>query len=182
MKTEEIKLSLLQNLQTYQSKVIDLNEVLRLIKYDDYLKQKTEWYRDRAAVVSRSYANEEVKQKEVPVFSVSVLFNGMGKQMSHVVRFTGLALCDIDHIPSERMDEVLTLIRNDPHTLMAYVTISKEGVRVIFGYQREHGDAVNGEVFPAAWTKGNDYYAQLTGIDYDKNCNNANRLSGIVVR
>jgi hypothetical protein len=179
MKTEEIKVSLLQNHQTYQSKAVGLNEVLRLIKYDDNLRQKTEWYRDRAAVVSRSYANQEVKQKVMPVFSVSVLFNGMGKQMSHVVRFTGLALCDIDHIPPERMDEVLTLIRNDPHTLMAYVTVSKEGVRIIYWYQREHGGAVNGEVFPAAWTKGNSYYAQLTGVDYDKNCNNANRLSGM---
>ena len=136
MKTEEIKVSLLQNHQTYQSKAVGLNEVLRLIKYDDNLRQKTEWYRDRAAVVSRSYANQEVKQKVMPVFSVSVLFNGMGKQMSHVVRFTGLALCDIDHIPPERMDEVLTLIRNDPHTLMAYVTVSKEGVRIIYWYQR----------------------------------------------
>lgn len=111
MKTEEIKLSLLQNLQTYQSKVIDLNEVLRLIKYDDYLKQKTEWYRDRAAIVSRSYANEEVKQKEVPVFSVSVLFNGMGKQMSHVVRFTGLALAANRANLAQKTHQALTTLQ-----------------------------------------------------------------------
>ena len=88
MNPENIKVSILHNHQTYQSKAVSLNEILRLIKYDNNLRQKTEWYRDRAAVVSRSYANEEVKQKIMPVFSVSVLFNGMGKQMSHVLQFT----------------------------------------------------------------------------------------------
>ena len=179
MNPEDIKLSILSNHQTYQSKAVTLSEILRLIKYDNDLRQKTEWYRDRAAVVSRSYANSEVKEKIMPVFSVSVLFNGMGKQMSHVLQFTGLAMCDIDHVPPERMDEVLSLIRQDPHTLIAYITVSKEGIRVIFWYQRQQGGPVNGEVFPAAWTKGNAYYAQLTGVAYDKACNNANRLSGL---
>lgn len=179
MNPENIKVSILHNHQTYQSKAVSLNEILRLIKYDNNLRQKTEWYRDRAAVVSRSYANEEVKQKVMPVFSVSVLFNGMGKQMSHVLQFTGLAMCDIDHVPPERMDEVLKLIRSDPHTLISYITVSKEGIRIIFWYQREQGGAVNGEVFPAAWIKGNEYYAQLTGVAYDKECSNANRLSGM---
>ena len=179
MNPEDIKLSIFHNHQTYQSKAIALKEILRHIKYDNNLRQKTEWYRDRAAVVSRSYANSEVKEKVMPVFSVSVLFNGLGKQMSHVLQFTGLAMCDIDHVPSERMDEVLSLIQHDPHTIAAYITVSKEGIRVIFRYQRQQGGPVNGEVFPAAWTKGNEYYAQLTGEAYDKACNNANRLSGM---
>ena len=179
MNPEDIKLSIFHNHQTYQSKAIALKEILRHIKYDNNLRQKTEWYRDRAAVVSRSYANSEVKEKVMPVFSVSVLFNGLGKQMSHVLQFTGLAMCDIDHVPSERMDEVLSLIQHDPHTIAAYITVSKEGIRVIFRYQRQQGGPVNGEVFPAAWTKGNEYYTQLTGVAYDKACNNANRLSGM---
>ena len=179
MDLNNIKLSILQNHQTYQSKAVDIKEILRRIKYDEDLRLKTEWYRDRATVVSRSYANAEVKQKEMPVFSVSVVFNGLGKQMSHVVRYTGLAMCDIDHVPPERMEEVLSLIRDDPHTLMAYVTASGEGIRVIFCYQRQQGGPVNGEVFPAAWIKGNEYYAKLTGVTYDKGCNNANRLSGM---
>ena len=63
MNLNDIKLSILHNLQTYQSKAVDIKEILRRIKYDEDLRQKTEWYRDRAAVVSRSYANAEVKQK-----------------------------------------------------------------------------------------------------------------------
>ncbi len=55
MNPENIKLSILANHQAYQSKAVSLKEILRLIKYDDNLRQKTEWYRDRAAVVSRLY-------------------------------------------------------------------------------------------------------------------------------
>lgn len=179
MNLNDIKLSILHNHQTYQSKAVGIQEILRLIKYDEDLRQKTEWYRDRAAVVSRSYANAEVKQKLMPVFSVSVLFNGMGKQMSHVVRYTGLAMCDIDHVEQSLMDDVRRLICHDPHTFTCYKTVGGDGYRVLFWYQREQGGPVNGEVFPAAWKKGNDYYAKLAGIAYDKGCNNANRLSGM---
>lgn len=55
MNPENIKLSILQNHQTYQSKAITRKQILQHIKYDNDLRQKTEWYRDRAAVVSRLY-------------------------------------------------------------------------------------------------------------------------------
>ena len=75
----------------------------------------------------------------MPCYSVAVLFSG-GKQQKHIVSYTGLSIVDLDHVPSERMAEVLTMVRNDPHTLLAYTTISGEGVRILARYALNDDD------------------------------------------
>ena len=84
----------------------------------------------------------DAEKQHMPCFSVAVLFNG-GKQQKHIVSYTGLSIVDLDHIPSERMAEVLEMVRGDEHTLLAYTTISGEGVRILARYALNDDDDEN---------------------------------------
>ena len=183
------KLSLFQCLTSVPSKAVGLEEVVRLIRYDNGVTAKTENYRRRASVLGKEKADEEVKKKLVPAFSVGVLFDGNGRGAANVLGFTGLALCDIDHVSGEgqevrgeRNDQALNesfeKATADPHALMVYRTISGDGLRVIYRYVRDEGP-LTATSWRAAFLKGNTYFAELTGHDYDTQCTDYSRLSGM---
>ena len=147
----------------------------------------------KASVLGKEKADEEVKKKLVPAFSVGVLFDGNGRGAANVLGFTGLALCDIDHIASEEgrvkreeglartasaVDEAFEKAKGDPHTLMVYRTISGDGLRIIYRYVRDEGP-LTATTWRAAFLKGNTYFAELTGHDYDTQCTDYSRLSGM---
>ena len=192
----DLKVSIFKDLQSYDSKPMSLDNVLWWIKSDPSVAQKTELYRNMARTITRDEANKKVKNSIMPAFSVAVLFNGLGKRSTHVTRVTGLSICDIDHVEQSKMEEVRSKIWNDPHTVLAYRTISNEGFRVIFCYSNEPDDSCstdatvssnppvfippdNAIAYRAAYRKGNNYYAQLCGVDYDGQCSDLTRLSGI---
>lgn len=178
----DTKLSLFKSLNSYESRAVGLDEIMRLIMYDQDVSDKTHLYRQIARNVSRDKARE-VKEQRMPAFSVGVLFNGCGRKAEHVSQATGLALCDMDHIERSRMEDVKKRVCQDPHTLICYETISGEGLRIIYRYERTSDDGqpahLNCEAYPAAWLKGNDHYAQLTSSDYDRACSDFSRLSGL---
>ena len=188
-----LKLSIFKDLQSYESKAVGLDTILWWIKCDQSVKSKTELYRKLAKTITREEANKKVKNSIMPAFSVAVLFNGNGKQTTHVTRVTGLSICDIDHVEESKMEEVRSKILADPHTLLAYRTISGEGLRIIFRYTSAPADTSvssvesvcdfsppeNGILYRAAYKKGNQYYADLCGVKYDGQCSNITRLSGI---
>ena len=145
MSLQDIKLSIFKDLQSYESKAVGLDTVLWWIKSDQSVQQKTELYRNLAKTITREEANKKVKNSIMPAFSVAVVFNGLGKQTTHATRVTGLSICDIDHVVSEElrvkseefataMDTMFQKIVADPHTVLAYRTISGEGFRVIYCY------------------------------------------------
>ncbi len=172
------KLSLFQCLTSVPSKAVGLEEVVRLIRYDNGVTAKTEAYRRMASVLGKEKADEEVKKKLVPAFSVAVLFDGNGRGPANVLGFTGLALCDIDHIAA--IDEAFEKVKADPHTMMVYRTISGDGLRVIYRYVREEAEThIDATSWRAAFLKGNTYFAELTGHDYDTQCTDYSRLSGL---
>jgi len=189
----DLKLSIFKDLQSYESKAVGLDTILWWIKCDQSVKSKTELYRNLAKTITREEANKKVKNSIMPAFSVAVLFNGNGKQTTHVTRVTGLSICDIDHVEESKMEEVRSKILADPHTLLAYRTISGEGLRIIFRYTSAPADTSvssvesvcdfsppeNGILYRAAYKKGNQYYADLCGVKYDGQCSNITRLSGI---
>ena len=183
------KLSLFQCLTSVPSKAVGLEEVVRLIRYDNGVTAKTENYRRMASVLGKEKADEEVKKKLVPAFSVGVLFDGNGRGAANVLGFTGLALCDIDHVSGEgqevrgeRNDQALNesfeKATADPHALMVYRTISGDGLRIIYRYVRDEGP-LTATSWRAAFLKGNTYFAELTGHDYDAQCTDYSRLSGM---
>ena len=172
------RFNLFQNLQAYQSRQVDLNELVRLIRHDNYVRSTTELYRNQCRTISRSHANRETKAGMMPAFAVAVGLNGMGRKLSHVTHFTGLSLCDIDHVGD--VEEVFRRVIDDPHTLLAYRTISGEGLRIIFPYRRTESEApLNAVPYPAAYALGNRHYAQLTGCECDSQCGDPTRLSGL---
>ena len=180
MDLKDIKLSIFKDLHSYESKAVSLDTVLWWIKSDLSVQQKTELYRNLAKTITREEANKKVKNSIMPAFSVAVVFNGLGKQTTHATRVTGLSICDIDHVEPSKMDEVRSKIRADPHTVLAYTTVSGEGFRVIYCYSAaptdENLSAVsaisagqfkppeNGILYRAAYKKGNQYYADLCGV------------------
>ena len=183
------KLSLFQCLTSVPSKAVGLEEVVRLIRYDNGVTAQTENYRRMASVLGKEKADEEVKKKLVPAFSVGVLFDGNGRGAANVLGFTGLALCDIDHIASEELrvkseefataiDEAFEKATADPHALMVYRTISGDGLRIIYRYVRDEGPLA-ATSWRAAFLKGNTYFAGLVGHDYDTQCTDYSRLSGM---
>ena len=188
----DLKLSIFKDLQSYESKAVGLDTILWWIQCDESVKSKTELYRNLAKTITREEANKKVKNSIMPAFSVAVLFNGNGKQTTHVTRVTGLSICDIDH--ASTIDEIFQKVKADPHTLLAYRTISGEGLRVIFCYSAaptldtsvksvesvcKFSPPENGILYRAAYKKGNEYYARLCGADYDGQCSNITRLSGM---
>ena len=173
-----MKLSLFKCLNTVPSKAVDFSEIIRLIQYDRDVENKTYQYRQMAHVVSKQQADEEVKKKQMPAFSVGVLFNGVGRKTPHILSFTGLSLCDIDKI--DDVEAAFEKAAADPHTLLLYRTISGKGLRIIYQYRREESSQGPGaEVWRAAYEHGNRYFAELTGCDYDGQCSDYTRLSGL---
>lgn len=180
MNLGDIKVSIFKDLQSYDSKAVNLETVTWWIRQDQSVNDKTRLYRHLAKTVSREEANHKVKDSIMPAFSVAVLFNGKGKQVTHVTKVTGLSICDIDHVSTEKMEEARRNIFSDPHTILAYETVSGEGFRIIFCYADSSGHAPeNAILYRAAYRKGNQYYSDLCGVPYDGQCSNLNRLSGI---
>ena len=126
-----MQVSLFNGFADKNPKPITIREVVEIIRADQRLQVLTENHRRYRALGDTARA--EAEKQHMPCYSVAVLFSG-GKQQKHIVSYTGMSIVDLDHIPGERMAEVLTMVRNDPHTLLAYTTISGEGVRVITRY------------------------------------------------
>ena len=190
-----MQVSLFNGFADKNPKPITIREVVEIIRADQRLQVLTENHRRYRA--QGDTARAEAEKQHMPCYSVAVLFSG-GKQQKHIVSYTGLSIVDLDHIPSERMAEVLTMVRNDPHTLMAYTTISGEGVRVIARYETHpnppceggdsgiavsnslpHREGWGGSLYKLAFLTVNTYYSQLTGLPYDEKCKNATRISGM---
>ena len=190
-----MQVSLFNGFADKNPKPITIREVVEIIRADQRLQVLTENHRRYRAAGDTARADAE--KEHMPCYSVAVQFSG-GKQQKHIISYTGLSIVDLDHIPSERMAEVLALMKADPHTLMAYTTISGEGVRVIARYETHpnppceggdsgiavsnslpHREGWGGSLYKLAFLTVNTYYSQLTGLPYDEKCKNATRLSGM---
>jgi len=126
-----MQVSLFNGFADKNPKPITIHEVVEIIRADQRLQVLTENHRRYRALGDTARADAE--KNHMPCYSVAVLFRG-GKQQKHIVGYTGMSIVDLDHIVPEDMARVLTAVRNDPHTLLAYTTISGEGVRVLARY------------------------------------------------
>ena len=127
-----MQVSLFNGFADKNPKPITIREVVEIIRADQRLQVLTENHRHYRAQGDTARADAE--KQHMPCFSVAVLFSG-GKQQKHIVSYTGMSIVDLDHIPSERMAEVLEMVRGDEHTLVAYTTISGQGVRILARYE-----------------------------------------------
>ena len=85
--------------------------------------------------------------------------------------------------------ELKAKIIADPHTLMSYITMSGNGLRVIFTYEiapefsgvpKDEEEVKKFEAYyQQAFYAGNAYYEKLLGVRADMQCKNITRLSGL---
>ena len=178
-----------------------LEGVANLIRTDEKLAVFTRSYRQTG---SKTFKNES------QLFAVPCLFEG-GKGRSNIRQLTGMSLVDFDHaigseergVKSEEsisdgewkafVAKELNILKRkaiaDPHTLLCYITMSGNGLRVIFTYEiapefsRVPKDEEEVKKFEAyyqqAFYAGNAYYEKLLGAKADMQCKNITRLSGL---
>ena len=166
-----------------------LEGVANLIRSDEKLAVFTRSYRQTG---SKTFKNES------QLFSVACLFEG-GKGRSNIGQLTGMSLVDFDHVfPTDSTDstdnsnalrELKAKIIADPHTLMSYITMSGNGLRVIFTYEiapefsgvpKDEEEVKKFEAYyQQAFYAGNAYYEKLLGAKADMQCKNITRLSGL---
>ena len=135
-----IQLSLFRGVHDTQPRPVTLEEVVTMMRTDQSVRDLTEKHRYARSVGDEQGASRY--KKMMTSFGVAARFEG-GRQQKHIVELTGLSLVDIDHIPAERMSEVLAVVRGDEHTLLAYTTMSGKGLRVLFRYQINDNVNVN---------------------------------------
>ena len=126
------QLSLFRGVHDTQPRPVTLEELVTMMRTDQSVRDLTEKHRYARSVGDEQGASRY--KKMMTSFGVAALFED-GRRQQHIVELTGLSLVDIDHIPAERMGEVLALVRGDEHTLLAYTTLSGQGVRILFRYQ-----------------------------------------------
>ena len=166
-----------------------LEGVANLIRTDEKLAVFTRSYRQTG---SKTFKNES------QLFAVPCLFEG-GKGRSNIRQLTGMSLVDFDHVfPTDSTDstdnsnalrELKAKIIADPHTLMSYITMSGNGLRVIFTYEiapefsgvpKDEEEVKKFEAYyQQAFYAGNAYYEKLLGAKADMQCKNITRLSGL---
>ena len=174
-----------------------------MMRTDQSVRDLTEKHRHARATGDEQGASRY--KKMMASFGVAARFEG-GRQQKHIVEFTGLSLVDIDHIAPERMTEILEKVREDEHTLLAYTTLSGQGLRILFRYavnrttdctdytdlstdgsSTSHSNNqcnpsnpwLDNKEYRQVFEQGNEYYSNLVGIDYDHQCKNIGRISTI---
>jgi hypothetical protein len=121
------------------------------------------------------------------------------RDRAHVTALTGLVMCDFDHVPLGKLDEVRKKVNQDPHTVLSYITLSGEGLRVLakiptdgWGEDCTKTEMVENEAttekkgfvilhaenhYKRFFNAVNAYYGNLTGLSFDPACKDMSRLS-----
>ena len=137
MEKTNLQLSLFRGVKDTQPWPVTLDELVAMMRSDQSVRDLTEKHRYALSVGDKQSAR---RYKDMMLsFGIAAHFEG-GRRYEHITAFTGLSLVDIDHIAPEDMERVLTLVHADEHTLLAYVTMSGYGLRVLFRYE------INGNV------------------------------------
>ena len=191
------QLSLFRGVHDTQPHPVTLEEVVTMMRTDQSVRDLTEKYRYARSTGDERNAGHY--KKMMPNFGVAARFEG-GRQQKHIVELTGMSLVDIDHVAPDQMAAVLEKVRADEHTLLAYTTISGEGVRVLARYvfndnetpltcsdttinlakptHRTTGTLTSG-IYKTAFLQVNNYYEELIGITTDGQCKKITRISTI---
>ena len=165
---DKLTLSLFKGFRSTQPQDVMLQEVVRLIREDESLRQLTEKHRYYRSVG----LTKDASQQKYRTYCVSVAtrFEG-GRRAQFATERTGLGLVDIDKIPPEQLETVVQKVCSDEHTLLEYITISGQGVRIFFRYV--------GNDYRSAFLTACAYYSELIGLPADLQCKDLTRISGL---
>ena len=111
---------------------------------------------------------------QLPAFMPQAMVEG-GKAAENITHLTPFMIVDLDHIPDDLMATTEKMVKNCEYARLAYRTVSGHGLHVIVKIDGE----VTQDNFKDAWLTANEMIKKLTGVDYDNQCGNINRLSAL---
>ena len=172
---QEIQFSLFRALTTSKpSGTVTLAEVYRLITTDATLKENTEKFRYFKQQGFDADA-DKIKRSRCLAFTPAVLFDG-NRGKKNIVAYTQYSLVDIDGLAEGQAERLVQLLKDDPHWLLVYITLSGKGLRIIFQVE----GVTDGASYLKAFFQGNDHYCRLLGItDFDGQVKDDTRASGM---
>lgn len=163
-----ILVSLLKTMYDTFPETVSLDDIYRLLILET-LRSDTEKHRYYKSSGQKKEA-QSVKDS-MTNFTPSVVLSG-GKSQTDVTSYTGLSMADFDHVPPGELERCLRLLETDPYVVLFYITISGEGIRVIY-----RTDVTDASRHADAFLQGNAYYSLLLGYPYDAQCCNVARTS-----
>ena len=113
-------------------------------------------------------------KQQLPAFMPQAMAEG-GKAAENITRLMPFMIVDLDHIPDDLMATTEKMVKNCEYARLAYRTVSGHGLHVIVKMDGE----VTQDNFKDAWLTANEMIKKLTGVDYDNQCGNINRLSAL---
>ena len=157
-----------------------LEEVVRIIREDASVKDRTEKHR---YYLSQGMTQAATNEKHSCLcFSVATLFQG-GKTQKHIAGWSGIGMVDFDDLSEEEVDVLAERAKQDKHTLMDYKTFSGRGIRILFLYDAAHAQNLTDKqqkvVYEEAFKKANRHYQQLLGAKPDPKVKTCTQLSGV---
>lgn len=172
-KKQEPAFSLFRRLTTNNSSErITLADAYRMVTTDASLKETTAKYRYFRSIGFAEDA-DKLKRGACPAFTPAAVFDG-GRSYKSMVTFTGYSLVDIDKRNEAEVAKMVERLADDPYWLLAYVTLSGCGLRIIF---RVEG-VTDRFSYLKAFHQGNEHYCRLLGVaDYDTAVKDATRCS-----
>lgn len=157
--------------------LINKDELVRIIKFDEMTKNHTELYRKQVPISKALADNTKLM---MPGITASALMDGQGKQVANILKPTYWLAVDIDKIPDEKMQEVIAKADKDPYVMARYVTASGHGLRILASYKPFDDPEVTAvELFDVVVRKAMDYFSILLGVPADEKCCDITRMCGL---
>lgn len=157
--------------------LINKDELVRIIKFDEMTKNHTELYRKQVPISKVLADNTKLM---MPGITASALMDGQGKQVANILKPTYWLAVDIDKIPDEKMQEVIAKADKDPYVMARYVTASGHGLRILARYKPFDDPEVTAvELFDVVVRKAMDYFSILLGVPADEKCCDITRMCGL---
>jgi hypothetical protein len=162
---------------------IELDEIVAEMKTGEGLRLRCEHIN---ILVKKGKIKEakELKKKSLPAFApAAFLFDG--KARGNVTGLTDLCFLDIDHITDEEIEEAMTLLRNDPHVVLAVRSTSVHGLHILVRYKLdgvEHpwignmGTNRMNHTYGSVFKTMRHHYQDILQLTIDKLCSNMERL------
>lgn len=167
-KKKQMLVSLLKSMYDTYPEIISLDSIYQFLILDTL---RSDTVKHRYYKSSGNKKEAQAMKDKMMNFTPSVILNG-GKSEEYIESYTGFGLGDFDHIPSGDLERCLRLLGDDPYVLLAYITVSGEGIRVIY-----RTDVTDARYHSDVFLQGNTYYARLLGYEYDRQCRNIARTS-----
>lgn len=157
--------------------LINKDELVRIIKFDEMTKNHTELYRKQVPISKALADNTKLM---MPGITASALMDGQGKQVANILKPTYWLAVDIDKIPDEKMQEVIAKADKDSYVMARYVTASGHGLRILARYKPFDDPEVTAvELFDVVVRKAMDYFSILLGVPADEKCCDITRMCGL---